>query len=336
MDDLNRSTAPDIEANRADRQTARDDARRADSLRRADDRRDELRDDDAADEIGEAVGGISGVLTGAALGSLGGPIGTIIGGIAGAVSGWWAGRAIAEAASHVTTHDEEYYRTHYERSGARLADRSYEEVRPAYQLGHLAARNPDYANRGFEEVEPELQRGWSNDVSARHGAWSQVRDYARHAFDRGRSGFGTGAVAGSASTSSHEFDPVADSPAGGVGYGASAGGPTRTPNVSGGATGSASLGGPEHDTSAAAPSATASGAPAVPGATGESASFDRTRDVGEHLRDRASDALDSTKNAAERLGHRAANAADDLKDRVDGNPASKPGPDATDRPGRLS
>ena len=341
MDDLNRSTAPDIEANRADRQTPLDDARRADSLRRAADRRDDLRDDDAADEIGEAVGGISGVLTGAALGSLGGPIGTIIGGIAGAVSGWWAGRAIAEAASHVTTSDEEYYRTHYERSGARLADRSYEEVRPAYQLGHLAGRNPDYANRAFEEVEPELQRGWSNDVSARHGAWGQVRDYARHAFDRGRRGFGTGAVAGSASTSTHEFDPVADSSAGGVGYGASAGGPTRTPNVSSGATGSAALGGPEHDTSAAAggtsvPSATASGAPAVPGAAGEGASFNRQRDVGEHLRDRASDALDATKNTAESLGHRAANAADDLKDRVDGNPASKPGPDATDRPGRLS
>ena len=30
------------------------------------------------------------------------------------------------------------------------------------------------------------------------------------------------------------------------------------------------------------------------------------------------------------VGDRLANAADDLKDRVDGNPASRPGPDATD------
>jgi len=34
------------------------------------------------------------------------------------------------------------------------------------------------------------------------------------------------------------------------------------------------------------------------------------------------------------IGARVANAADDLKDRVDGNPASRPGPDATDRPER--
>src|SRR5512132_519621 len=110
------------------------------------------------DEIGEAAGGISGVLAGAAIGSVGGPVGTIIGGIAGAVSGWWAGRAISEAASHVTHDDEDYFRRHYERSPSRLADRSYEDVRPAYQIGHLAARNPDYAERKFEDVETDLQR----------------------------------------------------------------------------------------------------------------------------------------------------------------------------------
>ena len=38
--------------------------------------------------------------------------------------------------------------------------------------------------------------------------------------------------------------------------------------------------------------------------------------------------------AGRSLGGRLADAADDLKDRVDGNPASRPGPDATDRPGR--
>ena len=34
------------------------------------------------------------------------------------------------------------------------------------------------------------------------------------------------------------------------------------------------------------------------------------------------------------VGDRLADAADDVKDRVDGNPASRPGPDVTDRPGR--
>jgi photosynthetic reaction center H subunit len=36
-------------------------------------------------------------------------------------------------------------------------------------------------------------------------------------------------------------------------------------------------------------------------------------------------------NAVERGAHRAANAIDDVKDRIDGNPASRPGPDPTDR-----
>lgn len=175
------------------------------------------------DEIGEAVGGISGVLTGAALGSLGGPVGTIIGGIAGAVSGWWAGRAISDAASHASDEDETYYRSQYgAQYGASVAgagavgtatgassgmsaepgavvsrpERSYDDVRPAYQIGHLAGRNPDYQGRSFEEVEADLRRGWTPDVSTRHGEWHEVREYARSAFDRSR---GRGA-AGSASS----------------------------------------------------------------------------------------------------------------------------------------
>jgi hypothetical protein len=165
---------------------------------------DVLRHDEpksTGDEVGEAVGGISGVLTGAALGSLGGPIGTIIGGVAGAVSGWWAGRAISEAASHITDDDESAYRTHYESSSSRLADRSYDDVRPAYQLGHLAGRNPEYAGREFEDVERDLQHGWTNDVSSRHGDWQSVRGYARDAYSRGRTGTSGGAAASTAAGS---------------------------------------------------------------------------------------------------------------------------------------
>jgi uncharacterized protein (TIGR02271 family) len=53
------------------------------------------------------------------------------------------------------------------------------------------------------------------------------------------------------------------------------------------------------------------------------------------LADRDADGLtdvdDRAGGATRRAGNRAANALDDLKDRVDGNPASRPGPDATDR-----
>lgn len=140
------------------------------------------------DQVGEAAGGISGVLAGAAIGSLGGPIGTVIGGIAGAIGGWWTGRAISEAASNFTRADDEHYRSSYQRAENRVADRAYEDVRPAYQLGHLASRNPDYQGREFDEIEADLQRGWTDDVSRQSGDWQQVRGYARDAYSRGRSG----------------------------------------------------------------------------------------------------------------------------------------------------
>ena len=140
------------------------------------------------DHIGEAAGGISGVLTGAAIGSAGGPIGTIIGGIAGAIGGWWSGRAISEAATRFTHSDDDYYRSHYEGAPSRLADRKYEDVRPAYQLGHIASHNPDYADREWEAVEADLRHGWSDDLRARHGEWDAVRPYAREGYTRSRLG----------------------------------------------------------------------------------------------------------------------------------------------------
>ena len=142
----------------------------------------------AADQVGEAAGGIGGVLAGAAIGSIGGPIGTVIGGIAGAVGGWWTGRAIAEAASNFSHADDEHFRTDYAaRTGEASAniDRSYERVRPAYQLGYLASRNPEYAGRPFEDIEPHLERGWNGNSATDGSDWNDMRDYARTAYVRG-------------------------------------------------------------------------------------------------------------------------------------------------------
>jgi len=207
-----------------------------------------------ADEVGEGVGGIGGALAGAAVGSLAGPVGTLIGGIAGAMGGWWTGRAITEAASSVTHDDDAFYRSHYESSPTRLGDRGYEDVRPAYHLGHIAAHNPDYANRSWNDVEGDLQRGW-NSAGANTGDWSSVRPYASEGFNRGRANLG-----GAASR--------ADSALHNAGNAAERG-------------------------------------------------FDRAA------------------SGVERAGNKAANAVDDLKDRVDGNPASRPGPDATDSSRRM-
>ena len=184
----------------------------------------------------EGVGGAAAGAAGAAIGSLAGPIGTFIGGLAGVIGGWWAGKSAAEAAGNYSDEDDRFYRKSYESSSTRIADRSYEDIRPAYQAGHVAGLNPDYRNRNWDEVDRDLQRGWTNDLRGRHGEWDAARPFARDAFTRSR---------------------------------------------------------------AAAATSTAAG-------------------------------------AVREAGHKTANAIDDLKDRVDGNPASRPGPDATDRPERSS
>ena len=144
---------------------------------------------DVADHVGEAAGGISGVVAGAAIGSAVGPVGTIIGGIVGAMGGWWSGRAVAEAATAITKDDDAFYRKRFETSPGRISGRSYDEVKPAYYMGHLASRNPDYLNRSFDDIETDLSRGWTADN--KYGAWDDVRDYAREGFTRGRSTVGT-------------------------------------------------------------------------------------------------------------------------------------------------
>jgi len=136
------------------------------------------------DKIGEGVGSVSGVVTGAAIGSAAGPIGTVIGGIAGAVGGWWAGHAVAEATHKFTQDDDDYYREHFVNRTDRLADRGYDDVRPAYQLGHIASMNPDYRGLAFDRIEGDLQHGWGNGLRARHGDWSTVRPYAEAAYSR--------------------------------------------------------------------------------------------------------------------------------------------------------
>jgi len=136
------------------------------------------------DEIGEATGCIAGVLVGAGIGSSAGPVGTLLGGIAGAIGGWWTGRAIAEAAEKLTVEDDKEFRAHYESSSSRLADRSYDDVRGAYFLGHIASHNPNFADRPFAEVEPELARGWGN-CTDRPCEWEKVRSFAGEGYRRG-------------------------------------------------------------------------------------------------------------------------------------------------------
>lgn len=142
---------------------------------------------------GESVGGATGVLAGAALGSIGGPVGSVIGAIAGAIGGWWLGKGVVDAANDYTPELDRRFETHYRRSPHRIEGRDYARVRPAYIIGHLAARNPEYRGKSFEEIEPELRRGWE----ARHRlpevghpgesrdeveSWPTVRHFALEAY----------------------------------------------------------------------------------------------------------------------------------------------------------
>ncbi len=82
--------------------------------------------------------------------------------------------------------DDSFFRSHFERVN-RLADRSYEQVRPAYRLGQDAADADCHDGHCFEEVEQDLENGWLN-IRVGGGDWASVREFARVGFDRGRQG----------------------------------------------------------------------------------------------------------------------------------------------------
>jgi hypothetical protein len=246
------------------------------------------------DTVAGATGGTGGAVAGAALGSLVGPIGTIIGGLAGAVGGWWAGRALADSPAF-TNDDDSYYQSHHQTNYASgtTANQStgsrpvYNDVRPAYQLGHLAGVNPDYQSHSFDDVEPHLSSAYS---TAGQNNWNDVRQYAQDAWSRGRQvgSERTGSAGTSGST-------------GGMGsMGAGMGGNAAAAGNSGMGSDATSFDGSSLD--------------------------NRNTPLGDYGR--------TLRDGASNVGDRVSDALDDFKDRIDGNPASRPGRDETDRPGR--
>ncbi len=138
--------------------------------------------------LGAAAGAVAGVAAGlstVALGVVAVPVGAVVGALAGGVGGWFAGEAAT--GTTYTADDDAHYRALYEESPDRPADRPFDAARPAYQLGHLAAYNPEYQGRDFLAVEPELQRAWSGELAAGHGDWALARRYARDAYGHARS-----------------------------------------------------------------------------------------------------------------------------------------------------
>jgi hypothetical protein len=128
----------------------------------------------------------------------------VIGALAGAVGGWWASDKITEDTGTYTEEEDRWYRQHYATPDFHLADRTFEEVRPAYAYGHVAARNPAHSGRTFADVQRDLEREWSAGLRDRYGEWANASRYAQVGFERGR------ARSGSARTTAQPDESVGE------------------------------------------------------------------------------------------------------------------------------
>lgn len=141
--------------------------------------RDPISDAPGAHPVGTGIGAAGGAVTGAAAGAMGGPVGAAVGGVAGAVVGGLAGKGVAEAVN--PTAEDAYWRDAYEREPYYVAGRSYDEYRPAYELGWRAATQPA---TDFEVAEEQWARDWSTARGTSTLEWDQARPAARAAWER--------------------------------------------------------------------------------------------------------------------------------------------------------
>lgn len=210
-------------------------------------------------KIGEGLGGLMGQAADNALGMFGAMMNNM--------GGWWAqaGNAQQQGGGSVqasfNTETDNRCRTHFEahgraqggsqgnttggaqgstgggvhvnaQGGTTGRTRSYDDVRPLYQFGHMARQNPDYQGRGFNEVEPELQRHWGSEQTQRHGSWPDVRGFVEFGYSGEGSGSG-GASQGGASGGASGSVNASGSTGGGTSGGVSASGSLNTSGGSG-------------------------------------------------------------------------------------------------------
>jgi uncharacterized protein (TIGR02284 family) len=146
--------------------------------------RDPLTNEPGAHPVGTGVGAaMGGAAAGAAAGAFGGPVGAAIGGVAGAVAGGLAGKAAAEAVN--PTEEDIFWRENYHREPYYVGGRSYDQYRPAYELGWSSVGRYE---GDFDAIEPRLADDWR----ARHTdaglAWTDVRPATRAAYERAAKG----------------------------------------------------------------------------------------------------------------------------------------------------
>ena len=134
------------------------------------------------EELGETLGETAGRMAGRATDAAMNVAGAIFGNAVEALGDWFASDEARRAGSSFGADQDRQARAHFSTTRDESAS-SYDEVRPLYQLGHVAAHNPDYAGRSFREVEPQLERAWHEDQTTRYGDWPRVRGYVGHGFE---------------------------------------------------------------------------------------------------------------------------------------------------------
>ncbi|VWX62858.1 conserved hypothetical protein [Burkholderiales bacterium 8X] len=166
-----------------------DDKNLSDTNRTTDANRDPISGAPGAHPVGTGVGATGGALAGAAAGAVAGPIGAAVGLVAGAVVGGLGGKAVAERVN--PTAEDAYWRENYNATTYYQPGRSYDEYRPAYEMG-WAGRDA-YDGRRFDDVEPELAKDWDTRRGSSSLDWDSARSASRDAWDRAdRTYYGVG------------------------------------------------------------------------------------------------------------------------------------------------
>lgn len=170
--------------------------------------RDPLTNEPGAHPVGTGAGALAGgAAAGAAAGAVGGPVGAAVGGVAGAVAGGMAGKAAAEAIN--PTAEDAYWRDAYQREPYYTAGRSYDDYRPAYELGWSSAaeHGPDAR---FEAVEPALAERWQARQAMGGLGWGEARPATQAAWQRAARGSAGTAMDTLASAETMDNDDVID------------------------------------------------------------------------------------------------------------------------------
>ena len=140
--------------------------------------RDPITGAPGAHPVGTGVGATGGALAGAAAGSLAGPVGTVAGLVVGAVVGGLGGKAVAEGVN--PTQEDAYWRESHTREPYYTAGRSYDDYRPAYELGWTARSQ----GADFETAEAGFASEWEQRRGNSALSWEQARPATRAAWDR--------------------------------------------------------------------------------------------------------------------------------------------------------